>query len=144
MVRIGKKVEGKKYTKRVAAYAIIKREEDNKIGIATDGEYFFLGGGLEGDETEEQALRREVIEESGYSLKNIQYFDKVTSWADGGDRGPLDVTATFYIAEFDKKVAEPIEKDHKVLWINANDYKEKLYHEYQRYILKEYIKSLAN
>ena len=100
MVRIGKKVEGKKYTKRVAAYAIIKREEDNKIGIATDGEYFFLGGGLEGEETEEQALRREV--------------------------------------------AEPIEKDHKVLWINANDYKEKLYHEYQRYILKEYIKSLAN
>lgn len=142
MVRIGEKIQGKKYTKRIAAYVIIQREEDNKIGIATANEdYFFLGGGLEGNETEEQALRREVIEESGYSLKNIQYFDKVIAWADGGDRGPLDVTATFYIAEFDKKVAEPIEKDHKVLWINASDYKEKLYHEYQRYILKEYIKS---
>jgi len=140
VIRIGKKIEGKKYTKRTAAYAIIKRENDNKIGIATaNGDYFFLGGGLEGNETEEQALRREVIEEAGYSLKDIQYFDKVTSWADGGDRGPLDVTATFYIAEFDKKVAEPIEKDHKVLWINASDYKDKLYHEYQRYILNEYI-----
>lgn len=81
-----------------------------------------------------------MLEESGYTIKNIKYFDKITSWADGGKRGPLDVTATFYIAEFDKKIIEPIEKDHKVIWVNPCEYKYKLYHEYQRYILDEYIK----
>lgn len=140
MKRIGKKIEGLQYTKRPGAYAIIERKEDDKIAIATDGEYFFLGGGIEEGETEIEALKRELIEESGYRIKNIKYFDKVKAWADGGDRGPLDITATIYTAEFDEKVKEPIEKDHKVLWIDAIDYKNNLYHEYQRYLLEKYIK----
>lgn len=140
MIRIGNKKEGVKYTKRPASYVIIEREEDKKIAIVTEGKtYFFLGGGIENKETEIEALKREVIEEAGYSIKNIKYFDKVTAWADGGKRGPLDVTATFYIANFDKKITEPIEKDHKVMWVNPNDYKNKLFHEYQRYILNKYI-----
>lgn len=140
MIRIGEKIEGKKYTKRPGSYVIIERKEDEKIAIVTEGKtYFFLGGGIEKEETEMEALKREVIEEAGYSMKNIKYFDKVTAWADGGKRGPLDVTATFYIANFDEKIVEPIEKDHRVLWINPKDYKDKLFHEYQRYILDKYI-----
>lgn len=119
MIRIGNKVEGVIYTKRHASYVIIERKEDKKIAIATEGQtYFFLGGGIEKEETEIEALKREVIEETGYSIKNIKYFDKVTAWADGGKRGTLDVTATFYISNFDKKITEPIEKDHRVLWRN--------------------------
>lgn len=141
MIRIGNKVEGLIYTKRPVSYVIIERKEDKKIAIATEGKtYFFLGGGIEKGETELEALKRELIEESGYNIRNIKYFDKVTAWADGVKRGPLDVTATFYIAEFDKKIAEPIEKDHTVLWVNPSDYKDKLFHEYQRYVLDEYIK----
>lgn len=140
MVRIGNKVKGVIYTKRPASYAIIERKEDKKIAIVTEGKtYFFLGGEIENEETEIEALKRELIEESGYSIKNIKYFDKVTAWADGVKRGPLDVTATFYIANFDKKITEPIEKDHSVLWVNPKEYKDKLFHEYQRYILEEYI-----
>lgn len=144
MIRIGKKIEGLKYTKRPAVYSIIERNEDDKIAIATDGTYFFLGGGIESGETELEALTRELIEESGYSIKNIRYFDKVTAWADGVKRGPLDVTATIYLAEFDKKIVKPIEKDHKILWVNPQEYKDKLFHEYQRYILEEYTKRGAN
>lgn len=140
MIRIGTKIENITYTKREGAYAIIERG-DNKIAIATaDNDLFFLGGGIEQGENEIEALKRELIEESGYSIKDIKYFDKLTAYADGGERGPLDVTATFYTAKFDKKVTEPIEKDHKVLWVDPNEYVNKLYHEYQRYILKEYIK----
>lgn len=139
MKRIGKKLEGIIYTKRPGAYAIIERKEDNKIAIATASNcFFFLGGGIEGEETEREALKRELLEESGYTIKNIRLFDKVASWADGGERGPLDVTATFYRAEFDQKVTDPIEKDHKILWVEPIEYKEKLYHEYQRYILGKY------
>ena len=76
MIRIGNKVEGVIYTKRPASYVIIERKEDKKIAIATEGKtYFFLGGGIENDETELEALKRELIEESGYNIKNIKYFD---------------------------------------------------------------------
>lgn len=49
MIRIGSKIEGVNYTKRLGSYAIIEREEDKKVAIATDAEgvYFFLGGGIE-------------------------------------------------------------------------------------------------
>lgn len=145
MIRIGKKIEGLKYTKRLASYVIIENEQNKDVAIAkADEDWFFLGGGIEEGETELEALKREVIEEAGYSIKDIKYFDKITAWADGGKRGPLDVTATFYTAKFDKKIAEPIEKDHKVFWLDANKCKEKLFHEYQRYILEKYINFMGD
>ena len=141
MKRIGKKLEGVVYTKRPGAYAIIEHKEDNKVAIArASNDCFFLGGGIEEKETPIEALKRELLEEAGYTIKNVQLFDEGTSWADGGERGPLEVIATFYIAEFDQKVTDPIEKDHEILWVDAMEYKEKLYHEYQRYILGEYAK----
>lgn len=141
MKRIGKKIEGAIYNKRPGAYVIIERDEDNKIAIATDAVdvWFFLGGGIEENEIPEDALKREVIEESGYSLKNIKFFDKVTSWCYSETNGYMDVEATIYIANFDKTIAKPIEEDHKIIWVNPYEYKDKLYHEFQRYILNKYI-----
>ena len=141
MKRIGKKIENTIYNKRPGAYVIIECDEDDKIAIATDavGVYFFLGGGIEENETPEDALKREVIEESGYSLKNIILFDKVASWCYSETRGYMDVEATVYIAKFDKNVAKPIEEDHEIIWVDPLEYKNKLYHEYQRYILNKYI-----
>ncbi len=82
MLVIGKKKVGVQYKKRVCAYAIIERNQDKKIAIVTDrpGVYFLPGGGLENDETEEKALKREVIEETGFTLKNVKIFDKINSY----------------------------------------------------------------
>ena len=143
MKYIGSKNKNIEYRKRPGAYAIIKRKEDNKIGIVmnttNENDFFFLGGGIEKGETEIEALRRELIEESGYSIKNIKEFDKVGSFVYAEDKGYLEVIANVYIAEFEKKIVEPIEKDHKVLWVTANEYINKMSQEWQRYILKEYI-----
>ncbi len=141
MKRIGKKEENKMYYKRPGAYVIVERDEDNKIAIATDSidVYFFLGGGIEENETSEYALKREVIEESGYTLKDVKLFDKVCSYCYSEANGYMDIEATIYIAKFGKKIAEPIEEDHKLLWVNPSDFANKLYHEYQRYILNKYI-----
>lgn len=126
------------YTKRNGAYAIIKMGE-NKIAIAKENdEYFFLGGGIEEGESEQQALTREIIEETGYILKNVQYFDTVKSYEYSEKRGNLEITATIYTAEFNEKIAESIEKN-EVIVCNSKDYKDKIKHEYQRYILKKYI-----
>lgn len=141
MLRIGNKKEGINYKKRICAYAIIERSKDKKIAIATDKPdiYFLLGGGHEKDELIEETLKREIIEETGYSLKNVKLFDKIKSWCYNEKYGYLDVEATIYIAMFDKKAFEPIEKDHKILWVSPLDYRNKLYHEYQRHILNKYI-----
>lgn len=137
---IGKKIEGVIYSKRPGAYVIIERDEDDKIAIATDksGIYFLLGGGLEKDESIEETLRREIVEETGYSLRNVKLFDKIKSWCYNDKYGYLNVEATIYIANFDKSIAKPIEEDHEIIWVEPLEYKNKLYHEYQRYILNKY------
>lgn len=141
MIKIGKKKKGVKYKKRVGAYVIIEHAESDKVAIATDeiGVYFFLGGGLEGSESIEETLKRELIEETGYSLKNIKLFDKISSYCYSHKYGYIDVDATIYTAHFNNKIAEPIEKNHKILWVSPLEYKDKLYHEYQRYILNKYV-----
>lgn len=140
-MRVGKKLDNIQYYKRPSVYAIIERDEDNKIAIVSDNPdvYFFLGGGIEENETNIESLRREVIEEVGYSLKDIKLFDKVCSYCYSDTNGYMDIEATIYIAKLDTKIVEPIEEDHKLMWVDPNEYKDKLFHEYQIYILNKYV-----
>lgn len=50
----------------------------------------------------------------------------------------MKIVATIYTAKFDKKIKEPIEKDHPILWGKPEEFVNKMYHEYQRDLLKEY------
>ena len=140
MKYVGNKEENIVYKKRPGAYAIIINKDDDKIGIvATGGRYFYLGGGIEKGETKLEALKRELLEESGYTIKNIKEFEEVGSYIFDEDKGYFEVIASVYIAEFDKKVTEPIEKDHTVLWVKPEEYVSKMFREWQRYIMKRFI-----
>lgn len=141
MKYIGVKEDNIEYRKRPGAYAIIINKEDDRIGIVTDGEecFFYLGGGIEDGETKLEALKREMIEEAGYSIKNIKEFAEVGSYIYSEDKGYLEVIASVYIAEFDEKIAEPIEKDHTVLWVKPEEYASKMFREWQKYIMERWI-----
>lgn len=140
MKYIGIKEENIEYIKRPGTYAIIINKNDDKIGIVTDGkDYFYLGGGIEKGETKLEALKRELIEEAGYSIKNIREFEEVGSYIFSDDKGYLEVIASVYIAEFDERIAEPVEKDHSVLWVKPEEYVDKMFREWQRYIMERFI-----
>lgn len=142
MIVVGTK-ENVTYIKRPGSYAIIVRDEDDKIAIATDGDWFLLGGGIEKGEDALDALKREMVEESGYSLKNIQKFEEILTWVKAPKRGYLEIEATIFLAQFDQKIAEPTEKDHQVFWVDPLEYKDKLFCPYQRYVIEEYLRRKA-
>ena len=134
------------YKKRPCVYVIIQRDEDDKIAIVKETrkkeKLLIIGGGIEKGEDKIQALEREVLEETGYSIKDIKKFDDYVAYINSETRGYLEIEATIYIAKFDKKISEPIEENYEVLWGDANIFKDKMYVKPQRYILNEYLKSI--
>ncbi len=75
----------KDYEERSAARAIVFDAEKNVALLhATKKSYHKLpGGGIEGDEDIETALRRELLEEIGCSIENIQELGVVEEYLDG-------------------------------------------------------------
>ena len=67
MIQFGEFNAGADYVERFCAYAVIHNESGQIAVVRTRKGYFLPGGGIHSDETAEQALIREVVEETGYA-----------------------------------------------------------------------------
>ena len=118
MKYVGNKEENIVYKKRPGAYAIIINKDDDKIGIvATEGRYFYLGGGIEKGETKLETLKRELLEESGYTIKNIKEFSKFE------EKGFFDYGGST-IVQIIKK--DNVEIDNEIMNMSADDIETKV------------------
>jgi 8-oxo-dGTP pyrophosphatase MutT (NUDIX family) len=105
---------------RNAVRAIIK--EDNKLLMAylkKTGEYKFPGGGKEKNETTEEALKREVLEEVGYNIKKItEKAGTITEYAIAKEGGNniFKMISEYYMVEIEKEsVGQNLEEYEKKL-----------------------------
>lgn len=138
-VQIGEKKQDISYATRQCSYGIVLGE-NNTVGIIEVEEgYFLIGGGIEKGETKEEALKREVIEEAGYTIKEINPFLEVIASYKDEERGYLEVTAYCFEIRLEEKIIEPIEKDHNLIWIDPKEYTNKMFRDYQGYILEYWM-----
>lgn len=88
---------------RIAVRAVIQRGENLlMIFSANVGDYKFPGGGVQADETHEQALRREVREECGAELSHIgEEIGSVVEYNHAKDAGfeTFKMTSHYYRCE---------------------------------------------
>ncbi|MBM7647070.1 8-oxo-dGTP diphosphatase [Scopulibacillus daqui] len=70
MITFGSKEEGREYIWRPAVYCLMFNNQKDKIAIieTSNGRYFLPGGGIENNETHEECLKREAIEEMGTDI----------------------------------------------------------------------------
>lgn len=142
MKYIGEKLKDKDYKKRKASYGLIFNEKGEiaVVYIEKYDMYNLIGGKIEEQETSKEALIRETKEEIGYSLKDIEYVDNLSCYyyfdiMDIYELGIMD----FYKAKLDRKICNPIEEDHELVWVKPEEIVDKMYFEYHRYILSKYI-----
>lgn len=93
--------------------------EDHPIG----GKWHVLGGHLEKGEQPEEAVKREVKEETGLEVDVHQVVDISTfAWEDGEN----DSIQIFYHVEADNDEAEPMDDLEEVEWVEPEDLKDEL------------------
>ncbi|EST13319.1 NUDIX domain-containing protein [Sporolactobacillus laevolacticus] len=118
----GSKLENLTYKKRKGAYAVVFENHSRmRLGlIRVNHNYFLLGGGMEEGETDEQCLRREILEEVGYTFKNIRYIGHALQYLISRDGRPLMNDGYFYAVSLMEKVQQPVETDHFFEWVNSD------------------------
>lgn len=95
------------------------------------GSYFDLpGGAVDGDETEEQALVREFVEETGMTVRPLVRIAEAAQYFRKSDGEPLNNTGGFWIAEqLSLDPSARVEADHELVWLNPHTALNQLRHD---------------
>ena len=125
------------YGKRVCAY-VIPFDENNRIAVAKIPiGCFLLGGGIENGESHYNAITRECMEEVGCRVYvgNIICRAERYHWMARFKRN-MHVIAYLYSGRLLDKTAEPIEKNHTLVWLTPEECEAQLYLEHQRWAVR--------
>ena len=107
-----------RYTDREAAYAVIL-DADRRAAVVHGRSGLFLpGGGIEVDESPEEALLRESLEECGRSLEIIGTIGQAIQYCHG-DRGPFRAQHRFFEARFQGPSSEAGE--YQSSWVHIDE-----------------------
>ena len=125
------------YTDREGAYLIPIR--NNQIGvIQTPKGYFFLGGGLQKNESHTMCIERECLEEAGYTVKIEQKLCSAETYLEHEVIGYFHPMQTYYVGQLLEKVQVAMEEDHILVWAEFEKLKGRMYLEMQNWALEQY------
>ncbi len=140
MLEFGDKILNKNYVQRPGAYAVIV-DEKGCIGVVENPKGFFLvGGGIEGDETPEEALHREALEEIGMSLSIDRKIGVATQHIYVPEADVyISKEGHFYEATLLRLISTNSEDNHQLHWLKPLEALEKLYHESHRWAVQQSV-----
>lgn len=98
--RLGRALPGVVYRPRPSAYAVVLDDVRRVALVEEDGEWFLPGGGIEGAETPEEALVREVREECGCGVRLLGLLGEAFEFVETRTGEHYDVHGTYFRAEF--------------------------------------------
>ncbi|MBN2759349.1 MAG: NUDIX hydrolase [Rhodobacteraceae bacterium] len=114
------RVAGQHYTRCHGAYAIVLHGDAVLLTHQAwpDDEWQLPGGGVDAGESAPQALRREVLEETGWRVQPLRrlgafrrfcYMPDYDLWA--------EKLCTMYLARALRPVGPPLEPGHRAAWV---------------------------
>ena len=124
------------YIDRAGAYFIPVR--DGKIGVVkTSKGYFLLGGGLDNDESHEECIKRECLEEIGYTVVVANKICSAEMYCENPTIGYFHPIQTYYVGELLEQTRMPVEDDHEFMWVEYNALVDNMYLEMQSWALEQ-------
>ena len=116
--------KGRSYTRRPGVYALLPRDGKLLLTVQHDPQpdLQLPGGGIDPGESPVPALRREVFEETGWSIaaprragafRRFVYMPEYDLWA--------EKLCQIYIARPLRRLGPPLEEGHEALWMDARE-----------------------
>ncbi len=124
----GEKKEGVVYARRPGAYAVFV--ENGKVAVVdVAGKYFLPGGGVDEGELPEAALRRELQEELGWKIGEVEELGNALDHC-FSEKANAYITKeeTFFTATRTGEAGHVEEEDHKILWLPPNEAQPRMFH----------------
>lgn len=127
------------YMDREGAYLLPAK--DGKIGVVkTSKGYFLLGGGLDSGENHEECLKRECLEETGYTVLVGNIICSAEMYYEHPTIRYFHPMQTYYVGELLEQVSLPVEDDHEFVWVDYNELVDNMYLEMQSWALEQCLK----
>lgn len=110
-----------------------------------EASYFDLpGGAVDGDETEEQALVREFVEETGMTILPVRRIAEAGQFFLRSDRAPINNVGGFWTAESASlDLSAKVEADHQLVWLNPQQALVELRHEAHAWAVAIWLRQTA-
>lgn len=137
----GEVLEGISYKERRAAYGIAINDSEQVAVIQMPHGDFLPGGGIEENESEEECLKRELIEETGYNIDIKKLICKGVQYGYGPkSQKCMKMVGYFYLIEFKNNTGLKSELDHELVWKDKDELKKSMRIKYQKWAVEEAFK----
>jgi len=146
-LRFGTAEPGLDYRPRATVFGLAVRD-GGLACVRVDrgpGSYFDLpGGAVDGDETEEQALVREFLEETGMTVRPLRRVAEASQLFRKSDGEPINNTGGFWTAEpLSLDPAAKVEADHELVWLDPHEALARLRHDAHAWAVATWLRHHA-
>jgi 8-oxo-dGTP diphosphatase len=130
MKQFGIKSSNARYVARPSAYAVLFNAEKKILVVRHKGKYFLPGGGLERGESERAALYREVMEETGLTIRLLSRIGVAGEYVYGEEEQQYyNKIGVFYHCKLEQGECENAEVGHEVAWLSLEEFETGAAHE---------------
>lgn len=120
MIKIGEELEGIVYEIRKSSYGILYNELGQIAVVNKQNWGLILPGGEIEEEQSLDTVKRETLEEIGYQVEELEYFDTIESYYEIdtslNEKVSCHNIADIYIGKVFDKINNKCEKDKTINW----------------------------
>jgi 8-oxo-dGTP diphosphatase len=137
---IGQKDQNLRYDFRETCFGICVKN-NNIMLVKKKGQHSLIGGGLEKNETFEECLKREFLEESGLQVKKAKFLCTIDCFWLAAGKYPLESLANIFIVDIIDLRLKPLEVDHELCEVPLNNAMKLLPLPYQKKAIEYFLNS---